>query len=236
MWSETAIIEGAPPVPGWGHRVGNFSEQNWGDSPERRQHPPLRVRHDHPQDAGHRRRRPASAPRPRHHDRGHLTPPRRGHHRTRSDPLDLTARGRSADHGQGDELSASKVIYCPATGKSHCPLTPGENRGQPGAFHPHLRSHDGCPTVLFPNSPHEPSALRRLPPGGHTHHDDRGHRHRTFGNRTNYSPETAEIQWSNNCVRTNHRRGPTKHTEEEWTHWKVQRVSMDNPRVEPKRD
>ncbi len=37
MWSETAIFEGAPPASGWAHGVGNFSEQNWGDSPERHQ-------------------------------------------------------------------------------------------------------------------------------------------------------------------------------------------------------
>ncbi len=55
-------------------------------------HPP-RIRHDHAQDAGHRRCRPAPAPRPRHHHRGHLPPPKRGHHRTRGDPLDdLTTR------------------------------------------------------------------------------------------------------------------------------------------------
>ena len=46
MWSETAIFEGAPPASGWAHGVGNFSEQNWGDSPERHHYQPPRVRNE----------------------------------------------------------------------------------------------------------------------------------------------------------------------------------------------
>nr|WP_238348690.1 ATP-binding protein [Ornithinimicrobium pratense] len=45
------------------------------------------------------------------------------------DPLNLTARGTSADRGQGDERSASGEIYCPPTGKYHCPLTLSHTSG-----------------------------------------------------------------------------------------------------------
>src|SRR5690554_6201814 len=41
-WSETISIEGAPPPSGGAQRVGNFSEQLWGDSPERHHGSPSR--------------------------------------------------------------------------------------------------------------------------------------------------------------------------------------------------
>jgi hypothetical protein len=37
---------------------------------------------------------------------------------------------RSADRGQGDNLSAGKEINCPPTGKSRCPLTPAAAQGR----------------------------------------------------------------------------------------------------------
>ena len=77
---------------------------------------PVRVRHDHAQDPGHRHGRPAAAPRPHRAHRGHQPPPGRATAGKGDMPLTWINR-RSADRGQGDNLSASREMDCPPTGK-----------------------------------------------------------------------------------------------------------------------
>ena len=74
------------------------------------QHPPVRLRHDHAQDPGHRHRRPAPAPRPPGHHPGRLPPPAASPRRQGGESLDLAP--------PGDHLATSMDFCCPPTRKT----------------------------------------------------------------------------------------------------------------------
>ena len=74
------------------------------------QHPPIRLRHHHAQNIGHRDRRPAPAPRPPDHHPGRHPPTRPSHRRERGPSPDHqldSTNGDHTDHPPGILLSAS---------------------------------------------------------------------------------------------------------------------------------